>query len=247
MKEQNIYDNSAFFEDYIDHRNKENSLNELIEQPEMSKNLPNLKGLKILDLGCGYGKNSIEFMKKGAKSCLAIDISKNMIDCAQKSNPYKNLSFKIMGMDDLHEINEKFDFIYSSLAFHYIEDWDSLFKNISRLLKKNGFLLFSTGNPIRVGDAFPNGWVKNENGEPVGFNISNYGIEGKRIAKWWGQHDVELYHHTYSTLLNCLTKYNLHITYSCEPQGDDKMIELNASLTKMKIVPSYLIIKAIKL
>jgi len=44
-------------------------------------------------------------------------------------------------------IVHKFDFVYSSLAFHYANDWDTLLSGVNRVLKPDGELLFSTHNP----------------------------------------------------------------------------------------------------
>ena len=49
-----------------------------------------------------------------------------------------------------------FDLIYSSLAFHYANDWDILLAGIYRTLKPNGTLLFSAHHPDY--------WAKNQTG-----------------------------------------------------------------------------------
>ena len=43
---------------------------------------------------------------------------------------------------------EKFDIVLSSLVVHYFKNWDKMFKQVSRVLKKGGDFIFSTGNPI---------------------------------------------------------------------------------------------------
>ena len=53
---QNLYDNEKFFNLYKELRNKSNSANNLEEKPELLSLLPDLKGKKVLDLGCGYGE-----------------------------------------------------------------------------------------------------------------------------------------------------------------------------------------------
>lgn len=52
-----------------------------------------------------------------------------------------------MDMMNMSFPDKSFDFIYSSLAFHYANNWDHLLKEIRRVLKKGSELLFSTHNP----------------------------------------------------------------------------------------------------
>ena len=96
-KPQNIYDNEKFYKDYRDMREKGLNANELIEIPIMKEMLPDLKGKKILDLGCGNGGMSKYFIEQGAKSVLAIDLSTNMINEAKEKNWDENTkNYKIV-------------------------------------------------------------------------------------------------------------------------------------------------------
>ncbi len=52
---QNIYDDASFFEGYRTLRQGDTGLNGALESPAMKRLLPNLAGLHVLDLGCGFG------------------------------------------------------------------------------------------------------------------------------------------------------------------------------------------------
>ncbi len=58
---QNIFNNENFFERYKALRERDDNLNDLLEQPVMKKLLPDLLGKSVLDLRCGYGKNCLDF------------------------------------------------------------------------------------------------------------------------------------------------------------------------------------------
>lgn len=84
MSKQNIYDNEIFFEGYKSIRQKKENANILFEKPALFSLLPDLKGKQILDLGCGYGENCMEFVKMGASKVVGVDISKKMLEVAKK-------------------------------------------------------------------------------------------------------------------------------------------------------------------
>lgn len=118
--QQNIYDNNEFFENYKNTRLSDNSFNELLEQPAMRKLIPDVQGKSVLDLGCGFGFNCKEFALAGAKRVVGIDLSEKMIEQAKATNNTDSITYHIMSMVDIDNLNAKYDFVFSSLAFHYI-------------------------------------------------------------------------------------------------------------------------------
>ena len=76
MSEQNMYDNEVFFKGYKQLRETDLNYNVQLEQPAMTKLLPDISGKTVLDLGCGFGYNCLDFVKRGASRVIGIDISK---------------------------------------------------------------------------------------------------------------------------------------------------------------------------
>ena len=108
---------------YTDHvRNSDDSVyHGYYEKPAMYANLPNLSGKRVLSLGCGSGEDSQYLLSQGVKESVGIDISSELIKIASAS--YPDCSFATMDMEQLDFADASFDFMYSSLAIHYIEDW----------------------------------------------------------------------------------------------------------------------------
>ena len=82
-----------------------------------------------------------------ATDIFCIDISVESIRLAKESYP----SYEFIS-GDMHKLpfeDNYFDFVYSSLAIHYSEKPESVYKEIYRVLKKDGQLLFSIGHPLR--------------------------------------------------------------------------------------------------
>lgn len=87
-----------------------------------------------MDLGCGAGGHDRKLIEMGAKKVVGIDLSHNMIKEAMKNTNCDSIEYKVMAMNDIDKINEKFDMVISSLAIHYVEDYDGLCKKVYHFL-----------------------------------------------------------------------------------------------------------------
>ena len=117
------------------------------EKPAMYALLPDIQGKRVISLGCGSGEDAEYLRTQGAEASVGIDISAGLIEIAKTS--YPACSFEVMDMETLHFPDASFDFAYSSLAIHYIEDWTKVFAEVYRILKPQSYFLFSCGHPIR--------------------------------------------------------------------------------------------------
>src|SRR5688572_8973119 len=85
MNPQNIYDNPKFFAQYRALRRSESGLNAALEWPAFVRLLPpSLQGLRVLDLGCGFGDFARAARLHGAREVIGIDISVRMLDEARR-------------------------------------------------------------------------------------------------------------------------------------------------------------------
>lgn len=247
MKEiQNIYDNEKFFNDYKEMRDSKINANELIEIPIMKSMLPDVKGMKILDIGCGEGEMARYFAKNGAKSVLGLDISQNMIDLAKQQNIFNNVSFKILAMENLSTLNEKYDMIFSSLAVHYIEDFEKLMQDISSLLNPNGILLFSQEHPIVLAPILQKGMKKYTTiDDKRYYYFSDYNNNGKRSINW-NVDGVIKYHRNFSTIVNSIVNAGMNLVEVKESTASEKAIELVEKYKYQKDRPFFAFFKAVK-
>lgn len=244
--QQNIYDNNEFFENYKNTRLSDNSFNKLLEQPAMRKLIPDVQCKSVLDLGCGFGFNCQEFALAGAKRVVGIDLSEKMIEEAKATNNADNITYQVMSMVDIDTLNEKFDFVFSSLAFHYIEDFEKLISKIFSVLNNDGVLLFSQEHPI-VTAVKNNGenYVKKLNGSIKGFLLNNYADMSIRKEKWFVD-GVEKYHRTFSYIINTLIKCGFTIEAIDEPLPSEEALKIRNGLQKEYIKPTFLIVRAKK-
>ena len=113
------------------------SVNKLLDEIQQDK-----KKLELLDVGCGNGTMTRNISVKFKKTP-GIDLSKEGINQAKKYNS-EILNFMNMDMENLIIKENKFDFITSFEVIEHQYLPDLFLKNISKLLKNDGYFLVST-------------------------------------------------------------------------------------------------------
>ncbi len=102
----------------------------------------NLRGKRILDLGCGAGETSVYFAMKGG-DVFAVDISEEMLKRVNRLSDKYKVKLKTFKMEAENLIfeNEYFDFIFGNGVLHHLDIKLSMME-ISRVLKKGGIAIF---------------------------------------------------------------------------------------------------------
>ena len=245
MSRQNIYDNETFFEGYKSLRGNENCANNLFEKPALFSLLPDLRGKRVLDLGCGYGENCKKFVQMGASKVVGLDISAKMLEIAEEENSDPKIEYKNLAMEDIVQLGQSFDLVVSSLALHYVEDYASLVKSVHALLENGGYFIFSQENPLNTCFSGGQRWTVDENGQKLFANISNYSVDGKRESKWFVD-GVKKYHRTFSTVINTLVENHFHIVKLIEPVPSEEMAKEHPEHSDLLHKPDFLLVKAQK-
>lgn len=80
---QNIYDDPAFFEGYRRLPRSVNGLAGAPEWPSLRALLPDVNGLRVVDLGCGFGWFCRWARQRGAARVLGLDASQKMLERAK--------------------------------------------------------------------------------------------------------------------------------------------------------------------
>ncbi|MFA6099043.1 MAG: class I SAM-dependent methyltransferase [Patescibacteria group bacterium] len=95
------------------------------------------KKAKVLDIGCGYGRDTNFFVAKNFDA-YGIDLSPKMIAKAKKFSPLGK--FSVMDMLKLKFDHDFFDGIWCSATLPHLNKKDAVraIKEIKRVLKKNG-------------------------------------------------------------------------------------------------------------
>lgn len=131
------YDEYAFLQNEVAER--------LLERLE----LMNVSPKTILDAGCGTGFCSRALKKRFSKAKITgVDIAQGMIDQAKLSNKlFSKVDYQCADIENLPHKNSSFDLVVSSLTIQWIEKPLAVFKELERVLKPGGLLIFSSLGP----------------------------------------------------------------------------------------------------
>lgn len=242
MKE-NKYDNTIFFEKYSAMNRSKQGLKGAGEWSELQKVLPPFAGKNVLDLGCGYGWHCIYAVQQGAQYVLGTDISEKMLKAAEEKNAHEKIKYHCAAMEDLDFPKEEFDVVLSSLAFHYVKDFEEIVKQISKWIKTKGSLVFSVEHPVFTSYGTQE-WFYDKEGNILHFPVDRYYYEGERKAVFLGE-QVTKYHRTLTTYLNTLLQNGFEIQHIIEPKPPEEMMDIPGMKDEMRR-PMMLIVAAQK-
>jgi malonyl-CoA O-methyltransferase len=118
-----------------------------LEEPLVQKAVGAVRGLNVLDLGCGTGRHSVWLARAGA-SVTAVDFSEGMLQEARRKMEGSNTRFLA---HDLHQPlpfpNGAFDVVVSGLVLEHLRDLDRFFGEAHRVLGRNGRAVVSAMHP----------------------------------------------------------------------------------------------------
>ncbi|MGD9559816.1 MAG: class I SAM-dependent methyltransferase [Oscillospiraceae bacterium] len=243
MKE-NKYDEAQFFEAYSHFPRSEQGLAAAGEWHELEKLLPDFKGKRVLDIGCGFGWHCRYAAEKGAKTVLGTDISQKMLAAAREKTPCGNVEYRCVAMEDLDFQPQAFDVVLSSLALHYTPDYAGLCARVWQWLAPGGAFIFSMEHPVFTAQGTQD-WCHGADGERLHWPVDRYFDEGRRDAVFLGQPVVK-YHRTLTTTLGALWQAGFAVKAVVEPQPPARMLAAAAEMQDEGRRPMMLLVAAEK-
>lgn len=240
---QNIYDNNDFFAKYSQMNRSVKGLEGAGEWKTLEKMLPNFKGKKVLDLGCGFGWHCQYAIEHKAASVVGIDISEKMLAIA-KEKTSKQIKYICQPLEDTTFPEYSFDIVISSLTFHYLASFDDIVKKTARWLTERGDFVFSVEHPVFTAFGTQD-WYRDSDGNILHFPVDNYFSEDKREANFLGETVIK-YHKTLTTYLNTLIQNCFEITGVVEPQPSEELLETVKGMKDELRRPMMLIVSAKK-
>ena len=218
MKES-AYDNPVFFEKYSRMARSQLGLAGAGGWPALQPVLPPFEGRRVLGL----------------------DISERMLAVAGEKRGPRAIVYRRCAIEDACFPAGSFDIVLSSLAFHYMQDWPGLVKNISRWLCPGSWLVFSIEHLVFTAEGSQQ-WVYGEDGRILHFPVDHYYEEGPRTAVFLGK-KVTKYYRTLTTYLQALWENGFGMCSVREPAPPEAMLDMPGMRDELRR-PMMLLVKA---
>ncbi len=238
---QNIYDDEEFFAGYSRLPRSVAGLEGAPEWPALRALLPDFGGLRVLDLGCGFGWFCRWARENGAAHVLGTDVSEKMLARARTETTDAAISYARADMEHPELPPAAFDLVYSSLALHYIENLGGLLMAIHGALVPGGRLVFSVEHPIYTAPTAP-GWSTDASGRRT-WPIDGYLDEGPRSTDWLTKGVIKQ-HRTLATYVSLLLQAGFALSHLEEWGPTAEQIAARPSLADEHQRPPFLLILA---
>lgn len=241
---QNKYDDQAFFAQYSQMSRSIAGLEAAGEWPAFRALLPDLRGKRVLDLGCGFGWHCRYAREQQAHSVVGVDLSEKMLERARAYTSDPAIEYRRVAIEDVDFPADSFDVALSSLALHYVERFDHVCRQAQRCLAPGGSFVFSVEHPIFTALAAQD-WYYGSHGERLHWPVDHYLEEGQRQAQFLG-HEVIKYHRTVATYINALLDANFTLTRLVEPQPQPEQMVKHPDWADEMRRPMFLLVAADK-
>lgn len=238
---QNIYDQPDFFSGYSQLGRSVGGLDAAPEWPALRAMLPDMAGLSVLDLGCGFGWFSRWARQAGAARVLGLDVSDRMLERARETTPGSGIEYQLADAESLMLPEAAFDLIYSSLVLHYVVAIEGLLAVLHRALRPGGRLVFSMEHPIYTGPSSP-AWVTDATGHRT-WPLDRYSVEGPRVTDWLVKGVVKQ-HRTIGTMVTLLLRQGFALTHMEEWSPRDEQVAARPELGIERERPMFLLVGA---
>jgi SAM-dependent methyltransferase len=236
---QNIYDNKSFFDAYSRLKRSVEGLDGAPEWPSIFALLPDLSGRRVLDLGCGFGWFCRWAREHGAQSVIGVDLSEKMLARAKANTRDDAITYERADLESYAPPTAAFDLIYSSLAFHYVEDLGALFHRAFKALVPGGRMVFSVEHPIFTAPTNP-GWSEDAGGH-ITWPVDRYLDEGPRTTNWLAPGVIKQ-HRTIGTYVNLLLHTSFTISHLEEWAPSVEQVSMHPDWANERERPPFLIV-----
>ena len=203
--------------------------------------LGDLRGKRVVELGCGAAQNSIAFAKQGAIA-IGVDASAEMLAIGRRLCDREEVRVELRQGDvaDLAFVRaDSVDLVFSSCAFGFVEDLSRVFRQVHRVLRTGAPLVFSLAHPayhMIDGD---------DPEQPPRIRRSYFDHTPRQRTSYGATFTV--YHHTIGDLHTSLTRASYSVDTILEPQPVAGGPRSDRWQEAFRYVPRTLIIRARKL
>jgi 2-polyprenyl-3-methyl-5-hydroxy-6-metoxy-1,4-benzoquinol methylase len=212
-----------------------------------------VRGLEVLDLGCGQGFFSRELARRGAR-VVGIDITEELVAYARRHEEHNPLGieYHVMSAAVMSQRWKpgSFDLVTACMALQDFADVAASLRNAFAVLRAGGRLVFSVPHPGT--DAPVRQWEMNEAGEKTVLRVDRYFESGPTVCHWnmlrlryyW---DTPYWRYTLTEWSSLLAEAGFLIRRLHEPRPSAEQVQRQPQLSDCYKLPYFLIFDLVKL
>jgi SAM-dependent methyltransferase len=198
-----------------------------------------VRGKRVLELGCGAAQCSIAFAKQGAIA-IGVDFSGEQLTIARRLCEREGVKMELHHAD-LAELAfvraDSIDLVFSAYAFNYVADLDRVFRQVHRVMKPGVPLVFSLPHPAYA-------MLDEDADEPMMIRRSYF--ERSPIDYTRDGVPFTEYHRTVGDLFTSLTRASFRVDTLLEPEPLPAGRRSHQWRDTFQLVPRTLVIRARK-
>jgi SAM-dependent methyltransferase len=225
------------FSAYMGMRLRRDSPNETMEAPIFDELVGDVRGQRILDLGCGAANYGKEVLARGAARYVGVEGSRKMAGAARETLAGTTAELIEERVERWAYPPRTFDLAVSRLALHYVADVNSLFYAVAGALVDGGRFVFSVEHPVIT--SCSRGW--REGTARQDWLVDNYFDTGSRILTWLGG-EVEKFHRTVEDYFAAMRGAGFQVEALQEARPRSEMFSNRETYERRKRIPIFLIV-----
>ena len=225
-----------------------------VNTPAFLAMLPDVGGLRGLDIGCGEGHNTRLLAQRGARMT-AVDISETFVQHARDAErdcPL-GINYQIASAVELPFDDGRFDFAVAFMSLMDMPQSERAIREAFRVIKPGGFFQFSICHPCFQTPLWR--WITDESGKRLGVVCGEYFDQKPgRMEEWiFGsapatlrKFKIPIFDRTLSDWLNALLDAGFNIERFTEPHADEKTAAECPAVADTRSVAYFLIVRCRK-
>ncbi len=229
-----------------------------LNTPAFLAMLPDVQGLRGLDLGCGEGHNTRLLARRGARMT-GLDISSTFIRYAREAEAHDPLGINFVEGSALALpfARESFDFVVAFMSLMDMPEVERALAEVHRVLVPRGFFQFSITHPFL--DVPHRRNLRGPDGRTYAYEVGGYFHELRGEVEEWTfgaappeiratvpKFKIPRFTRPLSKWLNLLIDTGFVIERLGEPRPSDEDVQVHPYLQDAQVVPYFLHVRVRK-
>ena len=207
--------------------------------------LGDVRGLRVLDLGCGEGGYARELARRSA-TVIGVDGSPRLVEVARERAAAAGLNVDFIcanasRLDGLADAT--FDTVLAAMSLMDVEDYPRAVAEAFRVLRSGGELLMSITHPCFNGRVSE--WVRDEQGNGLHFKVDRYFERAAwedQIAKSFLTSVIRR-HRPLEDYMEALLRTGFQLREFREPVPTREQMQLSRRFWKIQRIPYFLFMR----